>query len=367
MFKGNPQRTGNTRDTIGTSMALRWSYPDKKVAEKILSSPLIHNGIVFFGSFDRHLHALNQYNGSIIWTRPTNGPVVSTPAIRDGVIYMASWDGKIYATDAEKGKPIWVYPRAVSKKAGQVTAPLLACDDGLVAACDDGQVICLQYDTGRLLWRTALDGEEGGDDSSLTVSGPAYSQGKVFVATGKGRLHCLKSSDGGTIWTFPRGKALESRFVSTPAAAASHCYVPDRSGRFYSICENTGEDSWQFTVDLDGVVEGSPSIGFGKVVVGTQTQQLVALNFNSGGEIWRRSNDKIRLIDAIFSTPVITMNRLVFVGSNSGYIYCRELESGDELWKYKLESPIRSSPAVSDGFLYVTTEAGFLHAFTQKK
>jgi outer membrane protein assembly factor BamB len=48
--------------------------------------------------------------------------------------------------------------------------------------------------------------------------------------------------------------------------------------------------------------------------------------------------------------------------SNSGYIYALDMV-GNELWKYRLESEIISTPVVSDGFLYVVTASGFLYAF----
>lgn len=370
MFKGNPARTGHTRDSIRANLAFKWSYPDRSKAEMIISSPVVFQGIIYFGSFDRHLHALNQYNGNVIWKKPTNGYIVSTPAIRNGIIYVASCDGRIYAQDARDGKPQWIYPRTKGKGLGGITAPLLTCDAGLVAINDKGNVYCIDLVTGKIRWRDVLEEEpkEEEDDApgaAGAFSGPAYYQGKIIVADRQGRVHCLKGSDGSKIFSFPKRAPIESRFPATPAISGEQCYIPDRSGKFYSISIADGEDTWHGTVNLEGVVEGSPAIGFGKVVVGTQTEYLVALNQNAGGEIWREKNEKTRLLDSIFSTPLITNNKLVFVGSNSGYVYCRDLETGEELWKYELDSPIRSAPLASDGFLYITTSGGLLYAFQE--
>ena len=369
MFKGNHNRTGNSVDNMKTDLELCWSYPDRKKAEPILSSPVVYNGVVYYGSCDTHLHALNQYNGEIIWKKPTNGNILSTPAIMNGVIYVASCDGKIYAHEAMNGKPVWVYPSGREKSLGDITAPLLACPAGVVAVCDSGLVLCLDHATGILKWKVMLqdqDTEEIRLETTGLAPGAAFDDWKIFIPGKNGKVYCHDANDGSLVWSFPAEGPVESSFVSTPSVAAGHCYVPDRSGKFYSIDQEKGIDSWQFTVDLDGVVEGSPSVGFGSVVVGTGTQYLVALNMHAGGEVWRRKNERIRLVDSIFSTPVITLNKLIFVGSNSGYVYCRDLESGEEIWKYRLESPIRSSPVISDGFLYVTTAGGILYAFRRR-
>ncbi len=43
------------------------------------------------------------------WTFHTNGEVVSSPAIVDGVIYVGSNDGNLYALDQQTGTKKWVF------------------------------------------------------------------------------------------------------------------------------------------------------------------------------------------------------------------------------------------------------------------
>ncbi len=370
MFKGDPGRSGCTPDVLSPDLKLCWSYPDTRKAERILASPVVHNGIIYYGSCNKHLHALNQYSGELIWKKPTNGNILSTPAITNGVIFIASCDGRIYAQEAMKGKPLWAYPPDREENLGEISAPLLACPAGVVAVSDAGQVICLDEKGGGFKWSTLIRELDVGDSAVETTGlapGPAFCDWKIFVPGKNGRLYCLDANDGTILWSFPGDGPVESCFVSTPSVSAGQCFIPDRSGKFYSVDEKKGFDSWQFTVDLDGVVEGSPSIGFGSIIVGTGTQHVISLNMHAGGENWRRRNTRIRLVDSIFSTPVITGNRLIFIGSNSGYVYCRDLETGEELWKYRLDSPIRTSPVVSDGFLYVATTRGILYAFCSSR
>ncbi len=371
MFKGNVERTGNTTEILNPPFKRKWVYPPAGDKARILSSPIIYKGKAYYGSCDMNLHALNQYTGNPLWKRPTNGFIVSTPAIYNKIVYVASCDGKIYASDTEKGKPVWVFPGRRSGRIGQVTGELLAAKEGLFIFNNKGKVFRIDAEKGNLIWElnTGEDSvaQQYDPQSCELMSSPAIMEGMLFIATIHGRVLCIDVETGAIKWRFPGEKPVPHRFISTPLLCAKHCYIPDRSGNFYAISTKTGEDAWAYTVSLKGVIEGSASVGEGKIVVGAQNEYLTALNLHSGGEVWRIKNERINLMDSIFSTPAITGNGLVFYGSDTGYLYCRNIKNGEEIWKERLDSPIRSSPAISDGFLYVTTTKGFLYAFRNEE
>jgi PQQ-like domain len=57
----------------------------------------VADGVVFVGSLDHRIYALNASNGTLIWSYTTGDLVVSSPAVADGVVYLGSWDHKVYA------------------------------------------------------------------------------------------------------------------------------------------------------------------------------------------------------------------------------------------------------------------------------
>jgi PKD repeat protein len=70
----------------------------------------IVNGIVYVGSTDGKLYALNSTSGAEIWNFKTGyGQVRSTPCITGGVLYFGSQDGNVYALNATTGLIIWVF------------------------------------------------------------------------------------------------------------------------------------------------------------------------------------------------------------------------------------------------------------------
>src|SRR5215469_16203729 len=66
--------------------------------------------------------------GGIKWTFKTEGPIISSPAVADGVVFVGSTDGNLYAVDEDSGKQKWKFKTLASR---QVTSsPAVA--DGIV-------------------------------------------------------------------------------------------------------------------------------------------------------------------------------------------------------------------------------------------
>jgi outer membrane protein assembly factor BamB len=52
------------------------------------SSPAVVNGVVYIGSHDGNVYALDAASGNKIWNYPTSGMVLSSPAVANGVVYV---------------------------------------------------------------------------------------------------------------------------------------------------------------------------------------------------------------------------------------------------------------------------------------
>lgn len=68
------------------------------------SSPAVDiNGVIYFGSWDNHVYAVNP-DGTLKFKFLTGGDVWSSPAIAtDGTIYIGGYDGKLYALEMFSG------------------------------------------------------------------------------------------------------------------------------------------------------------------------------------------------------------------------------------------------------------------------
>ena len=73
------------------------------------SSPAVANGVVYVGSDDNNVYALNASTGALLWSYTTGSTVVSSPAVANGVVYVGSSDDNVYALNASTGALLWSY------------------------------------------------------------------------------------------------------------------------------------------------------------------------------------------------------------------------------------------------------------------
>ena len=82
-FHGNNARTGVYQSPgPKTLKGVKWQF---KTGGTIVSSPAVVNGVVYIGSSDGALYAVDQKSGQQKWKTGTRGPVASSPAVAEGI------------------------------------------------------------------------------------------------------------------------------------------------------------------------------------------------------------------------------------------------------------------------------------------
>jgi hypothetical protein len=71
------------------------------------SSPAVANGVVYVGSWNFNLYAIDAVTGTEKWRFATGAWVHSSPAVANGVVYVGSHDKNLYAIDAATGMEKW--------------------------------------------------------------------------------------------------------------------------------------------------------------------------------------------------------------------------------------------------------------------
>ena len=83
-------------DNVG-SLGLLWRYITG-TGRQVHSSPAVANGMVYIGSDDNNVYALNASTGRLRWKYTTICcGVYSSPAVANGVVYVGSVDRNVYA------------------------------------------------------------------------------------------------------------------------------------------------------------------------------------------------------------------------------------------------------------------------------
>ena len=171
-------------------LKLAWSYQAK---DGVASSAAIVDGVVYVGSRDGVLHAIDLATGKARWQYSTNSSIEeSSPAVREGVVYVGDMDGVVHAVDAATGKARWTF-----KTEGEIHSSPNWSGDRLLIGSYDEHVYCLSATTGALVWKFQTAGPvhctPAIDKDVVYVSGCDEQLRAIDIATGP---RALRASAG---------------------------------------------------------------------------------------------------------------------------------------------------------------------------
>ena len=89
---------------------------------------MVVGGVVYFGSGDGKVYALDAARGAIYWRSSlTEGSVVSSPAVVGGVVYVGSGDGNVWrsARRHRQGPLVALIRNATASVTASVSTPVV--------------------------------------------------------------------------------------------------------------------------------------------------------------------------------------------------------------------------------------------------
>ena len=332
--RDNMQRWNSYEAALGINnvgrLNLKWKYPGFYLRFD-LSSPAIVNGVVYFGSDDNKVYALNANTGAKLWSFTTGNTVRSSPAVANGIVYIGSDDNNLYALDANTGAKLWSY------STGNLVFSSPTVAGGIVYIISaDGYLYALDANTGVKLWSDP----RGGGGSS-----PAVVDGVVYVAS-EFDVYALNAKSGAQLWS---DSVLSTSGSSSPAVVNGVVYVGSGDGNLYALNASTGAKLWAFTTG--GLDFNSPAVANGVVYIGSIDGNLYALNAGTGKKMWSYSTKNI-----VETSPAVA-NGVVYFASFDGNLYALNASTGEKLWSYAITAfenfPEQSSPSIVDGTVYI--------------
>jgi outer membrane protein assembly factor BamB len=302
-----------------------------------LSSPLVVDNVLYVGSTNSHLHALNANDGTELWKYNTGNEILSSPACAGDYIYFGSGDNYIYAI-TKGGKPVWQF-----RTEGSVYASPVIVDGILYIGSWDRKFYAIDAITGRKVWSTPTE-------NGMTSS-PAFANNTVFFGCADKYIYALNASTGKVLWKVQTGDEI----FGSPAVVNGVVYVGSKDTYFYAINAQSGKVLWQY--QTYGAVQSSPAVWNDSIYVGSKDANLWAFSKN-GDLLWQKT-----VPYEIASSPAI-VNGVIYVGSWDHNIYALDISNkGHTLWQGVTTDGIDSSPTVAQGMVYIGSRAGDVYAY----
>ncbi len=325
-----PAMPSAAREQIGPASdtpisKLVWSFASE---EEVRSSPVVSQNMVFVGSYDSNLYALDAKNGQFVWKAATNGGVAGTPCLADQMVVVGSEDGNVYAFDQARGQQQWVF-----RTGGPVRSSPRFHAPMIFFGSDDYHIYCVEARTGRQVWKTRT--------WKSVRSSPTIANGKIYIGSEDSQLYALDGTNGNVAWKW----RAQDEIRSSPAVVDNKVFVGSIDNHIHCIDAQTGWQLWRYKTG--GVVISSPTVVNGKVYAGSVDGNLYCLEAKNGKLLW-----KFNTGNQITSSPRVAEG-VVYFGGNDKNVYALDAENGKIKWYYPTEGALPSSPAISNGIVYI--------------
>lgn len=240
-----------------------WDYHD--------STPIIDQGVVYFGCSTGGIRGFNAITGQILWEyeTDTNIAVRSTPLIFDGVIYYGDWSGSFQAVDLKTKQAIWR-----NNYRGAFQSSVAIKDDILIIGGRDTVIHALNISTGEQLW------EYKDPNGSWITGDPTIDGDIVYIPTSDAQLvYAINLYDGTIIRTYPSYKNSFTKALIADGLlyiTSGDAYSSPGTGKIevYQL-EQLENSLWEIDVPT-GSVFTIPIIADGMIYYGCQGGYLYA-------------------------------------------------------------------------------------------
>jgi len=334
MYHSDASHSGVGAGNSTVAPTLLWRH---ETANQVWSSPAVADNVVYIGSNDGDVYALNASSGTTVWTYATGGEVRSSPAIVAGAVYFGSMDHNVYAVNASTGSLIWSFVT------GNATDASPAVVGGILYVGSlDGNVYALNATNGAMIWSFTT--------GSFVVSSPAVVSGIVYIGSMDHYVYALNAATGAVVWSYLTGGGV----YSPPAVVDGVVYVGSWDHSVYALNASSGVRLWSFATG--DYANACPAVNAGMVYVGSRDGNVYALNASNGALVWSYTTG-----NTIGSSPAV-VDDVVYIGSTDGRLYALNATSGAEIWSYLTGGAVVSSPAIVGGVAYFGSWNGYVYA-----
>lgn len=279
------------------------TYSLYSYADYYQSSPIFEKGILYFGSGDSYVYALDANNGTLKWKFKTGDVVHARPALHNNQLFIGSFDGYVYALDAIKGTLIWKF-KSVGQQffpKGEMQGNPTVFNDRIFIGSRDYNLYAINIKEGYGLWNRQFA-------KGWAMGTPVVKDSVLYVGTSDDMvLLALDPYTGRTKWQ----AAVKFNVFGAPAIADTSVFIGTLMGKLFGIDRRTGAILW--TYETEAYKRNKARYFTENDVYRNDIQQII-----------RKGEDFITMyydLGAFFSSPVITGNKLI-ISSTDGAIYC---------------------------------------------
>ena len=164
---------------------------------EIYTAPVFSNGVVFIGSGDHHVYAINASTGILLWNYDTGLWIDSSPKVLNGVVYINNEAVEYFALNATNGKKLDIDRSIIADIVGGTSAVAGPDEVYIEAQLYGNNIYSINASNNAQIWKSNIIQIESSPvviDNVVCIAGAAVN-GDI--------LYALNITNGVQLWTYP--------------------------------------------------------------------------------------------------------------------------------------------------------------------
>lgn len=333
------------------TLAEAWKVETGDTGARLLRPQLAGDDVVAAGG--SRVVRIAVSNGSTVWRQEVEAKLTAGAAAGEGLVLVGGTKGELLALDLAGGQVRWKVALT-----SEVTGPLLAAGDTVIARTGDGRVHGLSAADGSRKWLYSRN------LPALTLRGSGglvTFDDVLYAGFPGGKLVALNPANGAQLWeatvALPRGATELERVadvMGNPVVDARQVCAAAYQGRVACFDRQSGALLWAREISSNtGLAMDERNI-----FVTDDKDAIIAYDKASGRGLWRQDKLARRQVSA-----PLALGAWVVVADGEGYVHVLSADDGSFVARAKVDAGVRTAPVdIGPGFA-VQTAKGSVVAF----
>ena len=253
-------------------------------------------GIIVVADVDGNVIALDQKDGSKLWSTNVKGEILSKSVVDAKIVVVKTGSGELIGLNKQTGEIEWSYRSKLPALTLRGSSSPVIVDGMLYTSFDNGRLGVFEIDSGFPIWDGAISYVRGSSELENLIdadSSPVIEGGLVYTTNYQGNLNIFDIAQRRSVWSY------EISSFYSPVLTRGMLIVVEDNSKIKSFSSKSLQESW---INEDYMNRGlSNAVSYkGNLIVGDFEGYIHIIDPLNGKTISRKKLSK-KPIKSLFS------------------------------------------------------------------